>query len=179
MLRHCQYCFRLPLRDVEKHIALCKANEKEKREPLTIPEITHVLRNLLERVDAQEKLIHQLKGTKHTFPPECRKPDLGDDDLQLFLREGIDALVAKHRWPLHVIQKKTYVFDDEWREATPEDVLVLVAHLMKALTSALDRLVERMGWLDHDPQGRFPQTSAVVYGLTAAQAKAALLKICV
>lgn len=177
MLRHCPYCFRLPLRDVEKHIALCKANKDI--EPLTIPEITHVLRNLLERVDAQEKLIQKLRGVKTTFPPECVKPELTDADLQTFLREGIDAVVAKHTWPLFVIQKKPYVFDNEWREASTEDVLVLVDYLMKGLTSAFDRLVSKMGWLDDDPHGRFPQTSSAVYGLTASQVKTSLLKLCV
>lgn len=178
-MNHCPHCFRVLLRDAERHVALCKANDRTNVAPLTIPEITHVLRNLLELVDSLAKEIKQLKGGKPNFPLGCAKPELGDDDLQVFLLEGVDALVARHRWPLHVAQKKPYVFDGEWREATPEDVLALAAHLMKALTAAFNRLVQRSGWLDHDPQGRLPQTSSAVYSLTTPQAKASLLKVCV
>jgi len=176
-LRHCEYCFTLPLREVEKHVALCKANKST--HTLTIPELTHVLKNLLQRVDAQDKLIQKLQGSKHTFPPECGKPVLADDDLQLLLRDGIDAVVGKHKWPLHVWQKKAYVFDNDWREATPEDVRGIVNHVITSFEVSLDRLAHRMGWHDDDPLGRFPQTSGIVYGLGADQVRASLFKLCV
>ena len=177
MLRHCEYCFTIPLRDVERHIALCKAT-KSTHELTSFSELTHVVRMLLQRLDAQEKLIQKLQGSKHTFPPPCGKPDLTDDDLQLLLRDGIDAVVGKHKWPLHVWQKKPYVFDDEWREASPEDVRGVVTHVIASFEAALERLAVRMGWHDDDPLGRYPQTSGIVYGLGADQVKASLFKLC-
>jgi hypothetical protein len=177
MSRHCPYCFDIPARDVERHIALCKTKKSDTT--LTLAEMSHAIRNIFQRMDAQDKLIQKSRGGKHAFPAECAKPLLGDDDLRVFLADGIDALVAGHQWPLFVAQKTAYVFDKEWREATQEDVRAVVVHITGALTAAFDRLVERSGWLNDDPHGRHMQTSATVYGLTSVQVKASLMKLCV
>jgi hypothetical protein len=178
MLRVCEHCFATLIKDANRHVALCKM--KKTAESLTLLQVTDVLRHLLEKVEAQERTIQQLKGVKHEFPPAREFPELEDADLHLLLKEGVDAFVAKHDWPLHVWQKKPYVPDgEEWREATTDDVAAVVAGIQRFVQQAFDQHVARMGWLDDDPHGRYPEACLVVYALTAPTIKASLMKLCV
>ena len=178
MLRRCEHCTAVLSKDANRHVALCKT--KKTQDALTVQQLTDVVKYLLEKVEAQERALQQLKGTKHEFPPFCEFPTLEDADLQLLLKDGVDAFVAKHDWPLHVWQKKPYVpAAEEWREATPEDVASVVSSIQTFVHAAFEAHVVRMGWRDDDPHGRYPDASLVVFGLSAAAIKASLMKLCV
>ena len=155
-----------------KSIRDCKA---ELGSSPSLSQVADVLRHILDRLEAQEK-----NGVrpKHEFPEICPFPDIGDEDLQLFLRDGIDAVISRHAWPFHVWQKKIYMPGDDWHEASSEEVATIVAHVLVELRKAFDHHVEKMGWLDDDPNGRLPQASVLVYGLSPSKIKTALMKAC-
>ena len=177
MLRKCEHCFVNLLKDANRHVALCKM--KKTQESLSLQQVTDVLKYLVEKVEAQDRILQQLKGVKHEFPPFREFPMLEDADLQVLLNEGVDVFVAKHDWPLHVWQKRAYVPDDEeWREATAEDVASVTSGIQSFVHAAFEKHVVRMGWRDDDPHGRYPEASIVVFGLSAAAIKASLMKLC-
>jgi hypothetical protein len=167
---HCRFCFK-PFARIEKHEAKC--------EGLTIAELSRAVHQLTERVDAQDRLIADLRKE----PREPRKPSdpvtiptLTEADLKIFLCDGVDAMVQRHTWPVACHNRITYVCDGTWGRATDAQLKNVASSVISQLAQLFPIYVARKGWLTHDPNGMYPEKSLKVYGIQASTIQQALLR---
>jgi len=166
---HCQYCFKTFAR-VEKHELKCAGP--------TVTDLSRVVRQLVERVDAQDRLIAELQDKRpRKFPPPATAPVLTEADLKVFLSDGVDAMVAPHLWPVASVNKVSYVCEEgEWVRATEAQLKAVATAVIAQLTQLFPAYVERKGWMEHDPKNLYPEKSLKVYGIQPGTVQKALLK---
>ena len=167
---HCRYCFKC-FAQIEKHETKCES------EP-TVKSLSRVVRELLDRVETQERTIDELKRGRTTMtrtPVEL--PVLTESDLKLFLFTGIDSMVAAHVWPVAVHNRTTYVCESsQWIRANDTQLKTQVGIILSQLATLFQIYVERKGWIEFDPKGKFPELSMKIYGIKPTVVQQSILK---
>ena len=176
-LMHCPHCLRVMARGLDKHVAFCKLDKTD--DPASLADLTRVVKHLLGRIDAQDKVIATLKRSKRgagALPPGAPAPILTETDLKLVFAEGVQALLSLHTWPVAVVDRTPYIFDTVWVEATDIQLRTLVSAIMQQLTTLFDAYVDRKGWRQNDPNGRYPEYAGKLYAIDPTSLQKALLK---
>jgi len=165
---HCRFCYK-PFARLDKHEAKCEGP--------TLNELSRVVRQLQERVEAQDKLIAALTGPRAFAPPPAAMPELTETDLKVFLRDGIDAMVESHEWPVAHHNRTTYVCEgSKWKRASDGELKSVATAVLGQLAALFPPYVERKGWLETDPKNSYPEKALKVYGIQPTAVQQALLK---
>jgi hypothetical protein len=169
---HCRFCFK-SYKSVEKHEAKCEG-------AATISELNRVVRRLVERVDAQDRLIAELsRPTAASGAPSAplEPPTLTEADLVTFLRQGLDAMLAPYAWPVASHNRVTYVCEcGVWERATDGQLKAVSGAVLGQLAQLFPAYVERKGWLENDPKGKYPESALKVYGIQSGAVQQALVR---
>ena len=166
---HCRFCFTC-FAQLEKHEAKCES------EP-TVKSLSRVVRDLLDRVEVQDRTISELKRARPAGASRSQVdfPELTENDLKLFLYTGIDSMIAANEWPIAVHGRTIHVCEaGEWVRAP--DLSTQANAILRQLAVLFQPYVARKGWADFDPKGRFEENSLKVYGIAPAKVQQTLLK---
>ena len=170
---HCRFCFK-PFVRIEKHEAKCEGP--------TLSELSRVVQQLRERVDAQDKLLADLtaggaKPRAPFAPPPASLPVLTEGDLKVFLSQGIDAMAAPYAWPVASHNRTSYVCEGGvWVRASEAQLKGVASAVLGQLAQLFPAYVERKGWLVKDPNNLYPEKALKVYGIQPSVVQQALLR---
>jgi hypothetical protein len=85
-------------------------------------------------------------------------------DVQHVMHNGYLFFFKSYDWPFRKSGKKIQVYDTSWQDISVDSVEEFLHRIFKKIEKMFRDYVEINQWLVHDPAGKFPKYSLIIYG---------------